>query len=144
MSEPKTGDSVTFEINGKKLVIEPVPYGNIKQLLKMFMKALEEIGAGKSMTAAPEVIEKYLPQVLPLFFKKGSVEFITQKWIDESMTVAQIKAIVDTAVAVNGLKDFFDPSRKSTVPIIETNTASAGTSSSTIFSGSPTGGSPEK
>lgn len=141
MSEPKAGQTVTLDVGRFRIVIEPVPYGNIKKLLKLFVKAIEEIGAASSMSATPEVIERYMPEVLPLFFPKGSEmqKLITSDWIDDNLTVAQLKEIIETAVAVNGLKDFLGQSR--TPKAVEVPATSV---PSTTSSDSPTVGDPSK
>lgn len=141
MSELKAGESRKFEVGGKQLVIEAVPYGNIKKILKV---VAEVAGAFKSsddaLTQISGSIEKHLPDFLPLLFRKGTVDYMTSEWIDENLTLAQLREIIQAAVAVNGLQDFFGKQGAKAAPV----TAQETKPSSTTSSDSPTAGDPTK
>jgi len=102
------GSEVPMEVAGQILIIEPVPYGNIKKLLKMGLMLASELADGKNiLEKLPEMLEEKLPQFIPLLFKKGTHEFLTPEWIDDNLTIIHMRKIMETAIKVNGLEDFF-------------------------------------
>lgn len=111
MSEPKpvlkSGDALDFTIGDKTLTIEPVPYGNIKKILRIAFAASKEIAAGQ-LSGVPELIDKNLYATFPLLFAKGKYNFITPEWMEETMTVPTLRKMMEAAIVVNGLQDFFD------------------------------------
>ena len=108
MSELKAGDSKQFVIGDKTLTIEPVPYGNIKKILKIVGEVAGAFKSdGDALNQISGQIEKQIPAFLPLLFKKGTVEYMTSDWIDDNLSLTQLREIGEAAIAVNGLKDFF-------------------------------------
>lgn len=107
MSELKAGDSIDYQVGDKTLTIEPVPYGNIKQILKIALGASKAISAGE-LTNIPEVIDQNINSIFPLMFVKGKYPFLTGDWIENSITVPVLRKMMEAAVVVNGLQDFFD------------------------------------
>jgi hypothetical protein len=150
MSEPKpelkAGDSLDFIVSDKTLTVEPLPYGNLKKILRIAFGIAKDISAGE-LTTVPDLMDKYMAQVLPLLFRGEKYNFVTTGWIDDNLTVPVIRRIVEAAVVVNGLKDFFDKAGLSTngkvpsappIPMIP-----AESSGSTTSAGSPTDGGPK-
>jgi hypothetical protein len=107
MTELKSGDSLDFTVSDKTLTIEPVPYGNIKKVIRIAFDVSKEITAGK-LSSIPEAIDKNLTTVLPLMFKKDRYPFLTAEWVEDNMTVPVLRKMLEAAVVVNGLQDFFD------------------------------------
>jgi hypothetical protein len=135
MSEPKAGDTVVIEVGDKTLTIEPVPYGNLKKIFGIIGNAVNDITVGKNAVMdIPKAIDQYLPNFFPLLFRKGTHDFITLDWIDNNLTLVAMKKIVETAIKVNGLEDFFERQRA--------RAASPTTGSSITSSDSPTAGGP--
>jgi hypothetical protein len=108
MSELKAGDQKVFEVGDKTLTIEPVPYGNVKKIFRIIGSAMTDITAGKNaVTDIPDTIDKYMPEFFPLLFRKGTHDFVTTEWIEDNLTIMTMKEILETAIKVNGLEDFF-------------------------------------
>lgn len=143
MSELKAGDSLDFKVGDKTLTVEPLPYGNLKKILRMAFGIAKEISAGE-LTTVPDLMDKYMAQVLPLLFRGERYSFITAEWIDDNLTVPTIRKIVEAAVVSNGLQDFFAKAGLTTngkVPPIPTIPSES--SGSIISAGSPTDGVPK-
>jgi hypothetical protein len=107
MSELKSGESIDFQIGDKTLTIEPVPYGNIKKIIRLAFAVSKDIESG-GLKSVPEMIDKNLYEILPLLFAKDRYPFLTPEWIENTMSVPQIRKIIEAAIVSNGLKDFFD------------------------------------
>jgi hypothetical protein len=108
--EVKAGDAVDFKIGDKTLTVEAVPYGNVKKVFKIVFDAIEEITASGETPSAmrvPKIIEERINVFLPLLFRTGKYPFLNPTWIDENMTINDIRSIIETAIKVNGLDDFF-------------------------------------
>lgn len=119
--ELKAGDSVEFKIGGKVLVVEPIPYGNVKKVFKIVFGVIEKLTDKTDETAVmrvPKILEENINLFLPLLFKKGKYDFLNDAWIDDNMTLNDIRKIIEAAVKVNGLEDFFAKmgSQKPAVP----------------------------
>ena len=131
-----------FKVGDKVLSLTPVPYGNVKKILKMLSGVMKEMqSGGDSIQQVAGLMEKYLADFLPLLFRKGTVSFMTPEWIDDNVTVENIKEIVEDAIKVNGLEDFFGKATGLRTPVKVTSTEKP---LSTTSSGSPTDGSPSK
>ncbi len=107
MSELKSGDAIDFIVGGQTLTLEPVPFGNVKKVLKIVLDVARDKGVS-NMAALPDTIDKYLGQIFPLFFAKGRYPFMTSEWIEENMTIPTLRKMLEAAIVVNGLQDFFD------------------------------------
>ncbi len=111
MSEPKpilkSGDALDFTVGDKTLTIEPVPYGNIKKIIRIAFDATKDLGP-MTMAVIPELIDQNVSKIVPLLFSKGRYPFVTDEWIEENMTVPVLRKMLEAAVVVNGLQDFFD------------------------------------
>lgn len=106
MSELKAGDSLDFTVGDKTLTVEAVPYGQIKKIMKMMFQSAQAVKAGEVSTIN-ELIDRNLATIFPLVFIDGRYPFITAEWIENNMTFPVIKKILEAAVVVNGLEDFF-------------------------------------
>jgi hypothetical protein len=152
MSELKAGQTTTFDIEGQTLTVEPIPYGNLKKILRIVTEAAGKLGkqqlGDNFLAVVPTIFEEYLDQFIPLLFKKAKHPFLTKEWYEDNLTIPQMKEIMLAAIAVNGLQDFFDktvkapapaavPSSSGTTPILPES------SGSTISSDSPTDGGPK-
>ena len=144
--EMKAGGRVEFDIAGQKIVIEPVPYGNLKKIFKIVFKVIDEVSVDGDTKVAniPLVVEKYLPELLPLIFRKGTHQFINEQWIEDNLTLNDMNQIVESAIVVNGIKDFFGRTQGQMVNKSLGVTDKPESSGSTISSASPTVGGPTK
>jgi hypothetical protein len=112
MSELKAGDSQTLTVAGQTLTIEPLPFGQIKKVTQMIFHMAQEVNAKKAVAqdillALPEIVEKYIDDFVPMLFRKGTHAFLTKEWVNENLTVPQLRLIVEASIKVNGLEDFF-------------------------------------
>ncbi len=105
--ELKSGDALDFKVGDKTLTIAPVPWGNIRKIMRIAFDAQKDIAAGK-LSGIPELVDKNLFQMFPLLFAPGSCPFLTVDWMENNLTVPLMRHIMDAAVVVNGLQDFFD------------------------------------
>ncbi len=140
--EMKSGDSIDFAVGDKTLTIGPVPYGNVKRIMRIAFDASKDIASG-DLTSMPELIDRNLTTIFPLLFPKGKYDFLSAEWIEDNMTVPTLRAMMEAAVVANGLQDFFDKATGKKAPsgaplIPETQPAKPG---STTSAGSPTDGS---
>ena len=102
----KAGESLDFTVGDKTLTIEPVPYGNIKKIMRIAFEAQKDL-AGASMSSLPELIDKNLFAIFPLMFRAGKYDFLTPEWIENTMTVPTLRKMLEAGLTVNGLEDFF-------------------------------------
>jgi hypothetical protein len=108
--EIKAGDAVDFQIGDKVLTVEAVPYGNVKKVFKVVFEAIQDMSSDTGEAAlmkVPRIMEEKVGAVLPLLFRKDRYDFLTSEWIDENLTINDIRGIIETAIKVNGLEDFF-------------------------------------
>jgi hypothetical protein len=106
MSELKAGDSLDFKIGDKTLTIEPVPYGQIKKILRTVLTLSGETKV--TDVAIIGIVDKYTSQILPLMFPKGKYDFLTDAWVEDNMTIPVLRKMLESAIVVNGLQDFFE------------------------------------
>ncbi len=144
MSELKVPDFVDFTIDSQTLRIEAVPYGNIKKITRLAFSVSKDIASGK-LKSIPEVIDNNLYEILPLLFLNGRYPFMTPGWIEEHMTVPMIRKMIETAIVVNGLQDFFGqamgkPKGNGSQPTLRTPPENDGSITSSV---SPTAGVPK-
>ena len=112
----KAGDIVIINVRGRELTIEPIPYGNIKKLMKIASNVITEISStdGKGvMMKLPDLLSEHMATFVPLLFRKGTHDFINEEWIDDNLSLADMRKIVEAAIKVNGLEDFFGRMRGS-------------------------------
>ena len=108
--EIKAGDAIDFQIGDKVLTVEAVPYGNVKKLFKIVFEAIKDMSEDTGEAAlmkVPRIMEEKVGAILPLVFRKDRYDFLTQEWIDDNLTINDIRGIIETAIKVNGLEDFF-------------------------------------
>jgi hypothetical protein len=110
-SDLKPGDSRTHEVDGQALVVEPIPYGNLKKLVRIIMEAQTKVDAERKkegwQATVPVLVEQYADQVIPLLFPAKKHPFLTTEWLEDNLTIPLfIKILIDAAM-VNGLGDFF-------------------------------------
>lgn len=144
MTELKSGESLDFQVGDKTLTIEPVPYGNIKKILRIAFQASKEISSG-NLTTLPELIDRNLAELFPLLFSAGRYPFLDGEWIETHMTVPVLRKMLEAAVVVNGLEDFFGKAIKKTEPngSPPTRETPPGNPGSITSSGSLTDGGPK-
>lgn len=105
MSELKPGESLDFTVDDKTLTIEPIPYGQIKKIMKIMFDAAQAVKGGELKTMH-DLADRNLFAIFPLVFKAGKYPFVNQEWIENSLTVPVIRKMLEAAVVVNGLQDF--------------------------------------
>ncbi len=143
----KAGDVKTYEVAGKTLKVAPIPYGQLKKLLKLMAEATDRGKKGDvDVLSIPALMEQYGDQVIQLLFTKSDHEFLTTEWADANLTVPLLKEIFQTALVVNGLDSFFPKAAAmGGAPAAEVRTLQEETPNpgSITSSGSPTDGGPK-
>jgi len=107
--EIKSGGTVDFKIGDTTLTVEPVPFGNVKKVFRVIAETLTEMSkeTGESpIMKVPKIMEDKVGLILPLLFRGGKYQFLNEEWIDNNMTVIDIRSVVEAAIKVNGFDDF--------------------------------------
>lgn len=123
--EVKAGDSVDFQVGDQTLTVEAVPYGNVKKIFKVVFEAIQDMNSDTGEVAlmkVPRIMEEKVTTLLPLLFRKDRYDFLTDEWIDENLTINDIRSIIETAIKVNGLEDFFAKMGNNRLPKPEAKT----------------------
>lgn len=96
-------------VGEKILIIEPLPYGRLKKVMKIVLEALGEFSQASKwsdfdfLKKLPEAIDSRIYDLVPLVFKQ---DFVTAEWIDENLTMIHMKEIVEKFLEVNRVNDF--------------------------------------
>lgn len=110
----QAGDSVTYEINGKKLIMDPIPWGRLKKIIKLVSDSSSGItddlmnNQALFMKWIAEMIEKRMDDLFPLFFDSKKNNYFNKEWVEDNLTLLQIQKIVMDAITINGVQDFLD------------------------------------
>jgi len=113
MKELKAGDTCEFIVGDKTLLLEPIPYGRLKKVLKFVMEAIADISKGKDMGAddvgkvMPNMLMEHSAKILPLLFDPKKHPYIDEAWLENTMTIPLVSDIIKKAIVINGLTDFF-------------------------------------
>jgi len=112
MKVSKSGDTVTYPIGGKELILSPMPWGNLKKVFTMVSESAAVISGQitndpqKFMKWISSLLETQADDLLLLLFDKKKNEFLNKEWIEENLTLNSIQQIIADAIMVNGVKDF--------------------------------------
>lgn len=119
-SDLKVGESTEVIIGDKVLVIEPMPFGRLKKVLKIVFSAIDKLQSMDTkaiLVSLPEIFDKNLGELISLIFDKKTHPYLDPAWVDENVSLVQLTEIVNKAIIVNGLKDFFDKMGGKTPPL---------------------------
>lgn len=110
--ELKPGNSKLYLIGDQKLVLTPVPWGQVKKLIRIIMGCVQEISKSAKNDAdifamIPDFVDNNIDQILPLLFDLKKHEFLNPQWIENNLSLLDVKTIIEDAIIINGLKDFF-------------------------------------
>lgn len=108
--EAKPGEAIDFQVGDKTLTVEPIPFGNVKKLFRIVGETIGDMTKENGEAVfqkVPRIMEEKVTVILPLLFRESRYDFLTPDWIDENMTVIDIRSIIETAIKVNGFEDFF-------------------------------------
>jgi hypothetical protein len=110
--ELKPGDTRVYEIGGQKLTIAPIPWGQVKKLVRIIMGFVQDVSKKAKNDAdifamIPDIVDNNVDEILPLLFDLKRHLFLNKEWINDHMSLLDVKMIVEDAVQINGLKDFF-------------------------------------
>lgn len=109
----KAGETKQYTIGDKTLILEPIPYGRLKKVLKIIVDAVGDISKGKDMTheelakTMPEVLINNVNLLLPLLFDPKKHPFMNQDWLENNMSLPIVMDIGEAAIKINGMMDFF-------------------------------------
>jgi len=105
----KPGMSIEKEIGGETLKLKPIPYGRLKELLKVVFTAIDQFSHMDNQSIFlqfPIIFEENLPKIMPLMFSKKEHPFLTPEWVDDNMSIVDMREIVEKMIVINGLQDF--------------------------------------
>lgn len=108
-NEIKPGQTVEMRVGDKTIAIEPVPFGNVKKVFRIIAETIGDFSKEQEeaiIMRVPRIMEEKVGVILPLLFWPGKYPFINQDFIDNHLTVIDIRKIVETAIVVNGFTDF--------------------------------------
>lgn len=108
----KPGDTKSYTIAGHKLTLAPVPWGQVKKLIRILMGIVQEISKQAKNDAEifaliPDFVDHNIDQILPLLFDLKKHTFLNSEWIENNLSLLDVKVIIEDAIVINGLKDFF-------------------------------------
>ena len=107
----KQGETVEFIVDGKTLILEPIPYGRLKAVLKMVVSSIGEIAQGKDRpdvgTMVPELLMEKSAKIFPLLFDQKKHPYMSEEWVELNLTIPLAKDVFSKAIIINDLKDFF-------------------------------------
>jgi hypothetical protein len=102
----RQGGSAEFQIADKVISVEAMTLGKLKNVFLLIMEVSKGAQSGDVMFI-PQIMDNYLFKVIPLLIDTKKFAFMTQEWVEENMTMPQLREIFNAAVEINGLKDFF-------------------------------------
>jgi hypothetical protein len=120
MQQPKAGEAVTFTVGGNDIIVEAIPFGKLKKVIKIIADVSKKFDPKTVqediLTLVPTVVEEYVDDLVPLLFDGAKHPFLTKDWINENLTIPKTKEIIVASIAVNGLGDFFVKTAKAPAP----------------------------
>jgi hypothetical protein len=105
----KPGMTIEKVIGDKTLFLKPIPYGRLKDLVKVIFKAMDQfvnMSNKDIFIQFPKVFEENLPKIMPLMFSSKEHPFLNSDWIDENMSLVDMRDIIEKMIIINGLEDF--------------------------------------
>lgn len=105
----KAGDKVDKIVNGQTLKLKPIPYGRLKELMRIIFAAMDQftkLNNKDIFLQFPKVLEENLPKIMPLMFDRIEHPWLNEKWIDDNLSLVDMKEIVEKMIVINGLTDF--------------------------------------
>ena len=108
-TELKPGNVAAYKIGDKTLMLRPIPYGRLKELLKIVFSAMDKFANMNNkdiFLKFPQIFEENLPKIMPLMFSEKEQPFMNAEWVDENMSLWDMRTIVERMVIINGLSDF--------------------------------------
>lgn len=111
--QPKSGETMKYEVGGKTLVLEPITYGRLKKLLALMANVWDEAmkaAAGDTVAfvrKCTDLVQENMGAIFPLLFDPTKHDFMNEAWLDNNLTIPLAKQIVEDAIKVNELEDFF-------------------------------------
>lgn len=102
------GDRYEYQIADQKLIIEPIPYGRLKKLMRIVFSVMNKFGKEEAnvMMSIPQLFEDNIGELVALMFDNKKHKFLTKEWIDDNVTIVDMRRITEAAMKVNGLQDF--------------------------------------
>ena len=107
----KPGDTVEKVIGGQTLIMKPIPYGRLKDLMKVIFGAMDQFTSMSNKNIFlqfPKIFEDNLPKIMPLMFSDKEHPFLNQAWVDENLSLVDMREIIEKMIIINGLQSFLD------------------------------------
>ena len=107
----KAGDRCEYKVGDKTLIIEPIPYGRLSKLVKIVLGSVDNIGKMETkdvMYKLPEIFDQHLGELISLIFDKKKHPFLNKEWVNDNMSLVDMRVIIEKGVKVNGIDDFLE------------------------------------
>lgn len=107
--ELKPGGTKKMQVGDQYLILKPIPYGRLKQIMKIVFNAMDKftkLSNKDIFLKFPEVFEENLPKLVPLMFTEQEHPFLNSAWVDENLSIWHMRTIVEDMIVINGLQDF--------------------------------------
>ena len=111
-NEAKLGGRVSYKVDDKTLILEPIPFKRLSKLLTSVVGLIKEFSSKQEMSnedyleRLPGLVEDHGMKILPLLFSPKKHAFINKEWIEENMTLPVVVDIFKQTIVINGLQDF--------------------------------------
>ena len=105
----KPGDRYEKIVNGQTLILKPIPYGRLKELMKIVFGAMDQFSTMSTKNVFlqfPKVFEENMPKIMPLMFAEKEHSFLNAQWVDDNLSLLDMREIVEKMIVINGLTDF--------------------------------------
>lgn len=107
----KAGQTAEFPLGDKTLVVEPIPFGRLKKIIRIIAEVSGKVDKKKLsedfLSVVPPLLDGYIDEFIPLLFSSSKHPFVTKEWIEDNLTIPVTRQIIVAAIQVNGLGDFF-------------------------------------
>ena len=99
--------AIEYEVGGKKLKLLPLRVKAFRRLVSVIEGASKDVNSMDPKAGASQVVEMLLGKAVEMFtivFHEGG---INQEFVDEHMTVSQVRRVIEDVVRMNGLEQWF-------------------------------------
>ena len=108
-SNPFDPDSMAIEysVGGKKLKLLPLKVKAFRRLVAVIEGASKDVNSMDPKAGAGQVVDMLLGKALDMFAIIFQDADVTQEFVDENMTISQVRKVIEDVVRMNGLEQWF-------------------------------------
>ena len=102
--------AIRYEIGGKTMTLRPLTNKRLRTVIAAVEKSINEVSVmdkSAGLSAVMEMILGRAYELLVLLFPADAHPFLTPEFVDDSMTVPMLRAILDDVVKMNKLEELF-------------------------------------